>query len=355
MEHRNGVGVSRKKLSGKEKRRGINRIFGVIRIRGLLFLKVLLSNLRFTSALERVWRGRFKRTMSDFLKSDSSFLPTRQWHIISFFYRMVFRGLGFAGFKTTFGRFLAAYEPGNSRLFEALHHLYMSALERRDTWGLLRFMEEPLLGEGDFVVNKGKRLSLDLLQSIDEFYCLQEALNFKKDDPMVFCELGGGYGRFAEIVMAAMPNATYLIFDLPESLILAQYYLSKLHPERKMAFYPESLECVRSREKLSSYRLVFGLPHQLKELPKNYINVFINVYSFMEMGAKQVNGYFDIIEQLQVGALYLKQHKHEINLLDQAVYTDESYPIRPSWRRIYHGTSTLYENVFEAVYLINKT
>lgn len=344
--------MSHKKLSSQEKKRGITRLLRVIRIRGPLFLKVFLANLRFTGALDRVWRGRFEATRRDFLKGDPLFLPSRQWRIISLFYRLVLRGLGFTGFKTTFGRFLAAYEPGNPRLFEALHHLYMSALERRDTWGLLRSLEEPELGEGDFVLNRGRRLSIDLLQSIDEFYRLQETLNFKKDDPVVFCELGGGYGRLAEIVMSAMPNATYLLFDLPEPLILAQYYLSTLHPERKTAFYPESLKHTRSRENLAPYRLVFGLPPQLRELPKNYVDVFINVYSFMEMSAPQVNGYFDIIEQLQAGALYLKQHKHEINLLDQAVYTDENYPIRPSWRRIYHGTSTLFENVFETVYRI---
>ncbi|MBU2575020.1 MAG: putative sugar O-methyltransferase [Elusimicrobia bacterium] len=346
--------MSHKKLSSQEKQRGINRIFGVIIRRCHLFLKVFFANLRFTSALERVWRARFDRIKRDFLKSDPLFLPSRYWCIISFFYRMVLRGLGFAGFKTTFGRFLAAYEPGNPRLFEALHHLYAAALERRDTWGLLRSIEEPLLGKGDFVVNRGRRLSIDLLQSIDEFYRLQEALNFKKDDPIVFCELGAGYGRLAEIVMTAMPNATYLIFDLPETLLLSQYYLSTLHPERKTAFYPESLEYTRSREKLASCRLVFGLPQQLRELPENYVNVFINVYSFMEMSARQVNGYFSIIEQLQVDALYIKEHKHEINLFDQVVHTDENYPIRPSWRRIYHGTSALFEHVFEAVYRIDK-
>jgi len=315
---------------------------------------VLLANLRFTNVLGGVWRERFKRTRRDFLKSEPLFLPSRQWYIISLFYRLVLRGLGFAGFKTTFGRFLAAYEPGNPRLFEALHHLYASALERRDVWGLLKTIQEPLLGDGDYVVDRGRRLSIDLLQSVDEFYRLQETLNFKKEDPVVFCELGSGYGRLAEVVMTAMPNATYLIFDLPEQLILSQYYLSTLHPKRKAAFYPESLELTGSREKLANYRLVFGLPPQLRELPKGYVDVFINIYSFMEMSAQQVSGYFDIIEQLQPGALYLKQHKHELNLLDQAVHTDENYPIRPSWNRIYQGTSTLFEHVFEAVYRIDK-
>jgi putative sugar O-methyltransferase len=346
--------MSQNELSVSEKRLGLIRILDAVRRKASLLLKVFLANLRFTHNLKRVWRDRFERTRRDFLKGDPLFLPSRQWHLISFFYRLVLRGLGFEGFKTTFGRFLAAVEPGSPRLYESLHHLYLAALEQRDAWGLLKSMEEPLLGKGDHVVNQGRRLSLDLLQSIDELYRLRETLDFKKDDPVVFCELGGGYGRLAEVVLTAMPNATYLIFDLPEPLVLAQYYLSTLHPERKTAFYPESAECTSSREKLSAYRLVFGLPQQLRELPKNYVDVFINIYSFMEMSAPQVNGYFDIIERLEVGALYIKQHKYEINLLDKVVHTNENYPVRPSWRRIYHGTSTLFVDMFEAVYRINR-
>ncbi len=59
------------------------------------------------------------------------------------FYRLTLRARGLEGFKSTFGRFLSAYEPGNRRLFEAVHHLYIGELTRRDVWGLLDKLEEP--------------------------------------------------------------------------------------------------------------------------------------------------------------------------------------------------------------------
>jgi hypothetical protein len=70
----------------------------------------------------------------------------------------------------------------------------------------------------------------------------------------------------------------------------------------------------------------------------------------MEMDRPQVEAYFDIIETLQARLLFLKQHKREVNLLDKALHTDENYPIRPSWKRVYYDTSILFDRVFEAAY-----
>ena len=57
-------------------------------------------------------------------------------------------------------------------------------------------------------------------------------------------------------VASAMPNASYFIFDLPESLLLSQHYLMTLHPEAKAALYPESAGVIASPDALRSYRLL---------------------------------------------------------------------------------------------------
>ena len=330
------------------------RILEVVGIRLRLILGVLAGNLRLTHALRGDWRKRYERAKTDLASADAVFQPSRQWTIITIFYRLTLRARGLDGFKSTFGRFLSAYEPGNRRLFEAVHHLYYEELVRRDHWGLLERIEEPELGDGSCIRYRGKRLSLDLLQSIDELYRMTDALGCKQNDRVTFCELGAGYGRLADVVLSAMPNASYFIFDLPESLLLSQHYLTTLHPDAKAALYPESIDVLASAEALRSYRLVFALPHTMSRLPSATVDVFANIYSFMEMGREQIEEYFRGIDHLAPKIVYLKQHKREANIYDDALNTSDNYPIRSDWKLIYEGTSALFEHVFEAIYTLPR-
>lgn len=342
-------------LNERDRSKALWRIVQVATIRARLISGAIIGNLRLTHALEPEWRARYDRARRDLASNDAVFHPSQQWTIITRFYRLLLRARGLKDFKRTFGRFLSSYEPTSPRIFEAVHHLYWRALKERDKWGLLSSLEEPLIGSGDWLEYEGRRVTLDLLQSIDEFYRLQEALDFRREDPVVFCELGAGYGRLAAVVLSAMPNATYMIFDLPESLLLSQRYLTELFPRAKAALYPGSDAALSSPESIRSHRLIFGLPHQLRTVPPRTADAFINIYSFMEMGREQIAAYFDIIERLDVRALYLKQHKREANIYDRSLNTESNYPTRPSWRETYHGTSTLFDHVFESVWRVRKT
>jgi putative sugar O-methyltransferase len=326
------------------------RIAEVVGIRLRLILGVLIGNIRLTHALRGDWRNRYERAKLDLAAADPVFQPSRQWTIISMFYRLTLRARGLEGFKSTFGRFLSSYEPGNRRLFEAVHHLYFGELSRRDEWGLLDKLEEPALGNGSWVLYRGKRLSLDLLQSIDELYRMKDALGFERNDRVTFCELGAGYGRLADVVLSAMPNASFFIFDLPESLLLSQHYLTTLHPGAKAALYPESVDVIGSPDALPSYRLLFALPQHMSRLPPGTVDAFVNIYSFMEMGRKQIEEYFRNIDKLAPKIVYLKQHKREVNIYDRALNTSANYPVRADWKQVYDGTSALFEHVFETIY-----
>lgn len=327
------------------------RIFRVVWLRLRLLAGVVLGNVRLTHALQGAWRDRYARLRRDMAEADAVLQPSQQWTIISLFYRLTLRAKGLDGIKSTFGRFLSTYEPENRWLFEAVHHLYRESLARRDEWGLLDSLEEPELGSGTWIPYRGRRLSLDLLQSVDELYSMREALGFERDDAVVFCELGAGYGRLADVVLRAMPRATYMIFDLPESLLLSQYYLTTLHPDAKASLYPESASVVRDAGAVRAHRLVFGLPHQMRLVPPGAVDAFVNIYSFMEMGRPQIEEYFRILDGMAPRAVYLKQHKREPNIYDSSLNTGENYPIRPGWRQAFHRTSRLFEHVFEAAYL----
>ncbi len=336
--------------SGTDRMDAARRIARVLAIRGPLLGKALIGNIRRDPSVDAEWHERYERARKDLDANDAVFHPTKQWRIISNVFRLMLRGFGLKNFKSTFGRFLAAYEPHNPRYFEALHHVYWSALEKRDKWNLLPTLEEPGLGQNDTVLVRGRRVSMDLLQSVDELYRIVEVMGWNQNDKVTLAEIGAGYGRFAHVVLSAMPNARFYVFDLPESLLLAQYYLTQLHPNETALLYPES--STASRETWRNARIAFGLPHQLKTLERGSVDLVANIYSFMEMAPKQVATYFDLIEALDPKALYIKQHKHEVNLLEDSLLTEKGYPVRPSWTALHDGTSELYENVFEAIYRI---
>lgn len=337
-------------LTSADRANAAKRLARVLAIRGPLLARAMFGHLRPDSRLDGEWRERYERARRDLEASGSVFKPAKQWRFISFLFQRMIRGFGLDDFKSTFGRFLAAYEPHNRRYFEALHHVYWKAIEERDSLGLLTRLEEPEVGRGDTVSVHGRRVTMDLLQSIDEFYRIKDAMGFDVDDPIVFCEIGAGYGRVPYVALRAMPNARYFIFDLPESLLLSQYYLTTLFPDASALLYPESAE--RGPAAWGNARLAFGLPDQIRALAPRSVDMVLNIYSFMEMSTEQVRGYFDAIERLEPQGLYIKQHKHEVNLLEQSLLTDELYPVRPSWKSVYEGTSVLYEDVFEAVYRI---
>ena len=188
-------------LSREDRRRALGHIARVSGRCLSLLIMAVVSNLRFRSGLEKTWERRYAELRRDFAAQRTPCAPSRMWLFISLVYRLLLRGQGFHRFKSTMGRFLAAWEPGHPRMTEALYHLYWLALKARDVWGILDILEEPAMGEGDSFLYRGKRLSIDLLQSVDELYSLQEAFGFDRNDPVVFCELGAGYGRLAHVVM----------------------------------------------------------------------------------------------------------------------------------------------------------
>jgi len=336
-------------ISWKDRADAARRLTRVLGIRGPLLARAALGHLRLRGSrqLEREWRDRYDRARRDLLEADPVFHPARQWRLISSMFRLMLGGFGLSSFKSTFGRFLAAYEPHNPRYFHALHHVYLAALTKLDTWNILETLEEPALGENDTVILNGRPVSIDLLQAVEELYTMQRTIGFQRDEHIVFCEIGAGYGRLAHIVLKTMPKARYFIFDLPESLLLAQYYLKTLHPDEEALLYPESTTALDS---WSTARIAFGLPHQLQTLPSGSVDVVANIYSFMEMSKAQVAAYFSLIDRLNPRALYLKQHKYEVNLLEGSLLTTRGYPIPTRWKLIHDGTSCLYEDVFEAVY-----
>ncbi|MGK0238674.1 MAG: hypothetical protein ACI92G_002140 [Candidatus Pelagisphaera sp.] len=112
----------------------------------------------------------------------------------------------------------------------------------------------------------------------------------------VFLEIGPGYGGFALNALKQLKNCTYVIVDLPETLIFSASYLISNRPDLKAYVYCPGDDIKEFIRDFESYDLIFipdYMYDSLDELP--YINIGFNTISFPEMPTPIVRGYLDLI------------------------------------------------------------
>jgi hypothetical protein len=105
----------------------------------------------------------------------------------------------------------------------------------------------------------------------------------------VIGEIGGGYGGLAYFLLRDIPEAKYVNFDLPETLVLMAYYLSCSLPEKRLYLYEGG--AVNWPELLDNFDIIL-FPHwAIDLLPENSVDVFVNSFSLSEMRPETVNYY----------------------------------------------------------------
>ena len=113
-------------------------------------------------------------------------------------------------------------------------------------------------------------------------------------DKNIILELGGGYGKFAYYILKHNKNFKYIDFDIPETLTLACYYLSKCFPEKKNFFYGEG---EFNKDIQNKFDLIFLPPWEIEKLEENSINLAINKNSLGEMDPKTAHNYLKHIHR----------------------------------------------------------
>jgi putative sugar O-methyltransferase len=118
-------------------------------------------------------------------------------------------------------------------------------------------------------------------------------------------EIGAGYGGLAHQLSNICKNMTYVIVDLPETLLFSASYLSLLNPKKKIYLYDsEDFSRLVESETLASYDFVLLPNYRLHSLSRLRFDLVINIASFQEMRTGQVEEYLDFIQRTCTGFLY---------------------------------------------------
>ncbi len=114
-------------------------------------------------------------------------------------------------------------------------------------------------------------------------------------------EIGAGWGGFSYAFKTLFPNTTYVIVDLPATMLYSGVYLQAAFPEAKSYFH-------EGRGPIPAHvwtdcDFVF-IPHYcLADLTPPHLDLAINMVSFQEMTTGQVEGY--VAKAAELGAPYL--------------------------------------------------
>lgn len=251
----------------------------------------------------------------------------------------------------------------DARLYEWFLWTYYQLVRQRDCLGLFdrleatlsespayrAFFDGKVLPVGIPVVINGRKISADLIFSIDDFYNLYELMpDIATREGVVVADLGAGWGRLGHVLLQVNPGIKYAIFDIPESLLVAYSYLPGVLANFSFSPYGESraLEKI-DRKMLQSRSIWFFGAQQIEGMAPGSVDVVANIASFQEMSIDQVNCYLDIFGKMARGGhIYLR------NDLSGARSNFKDYQFARDCEQIFHRLSRYSQFVIEAGYRV---
>jgi hypothetical protein len=192
------------------------------------------------------------------------------------------------------------YEFGDAQAFSANNGLSELTMDLPPEM----LLSEPELGIGFQI--EGRLISQDTVRYQRVFRTLfdNDIMRTLQQHPSpLILEIGGGYGALARHLKIAVPNATVVIVDLPETLFYSGIFLAKNFGEDSVYVYSEQ---DWTPETLSSETVDFVLmPNTaFDRLAGTELQLAINMASFQEMRQSQAEGYLSCLRRSLSGPLY---------------------------------------------------
>ena len=126
-----------------------------------------------------------------------------------------------------------------------------------------------------------------------------------KNNHNVIADLGGGYGKLAYYCLKDLKKYTFVDFDIPETLILASYFLTKSFPNKKVFYYGEQkLEDINIKD----YDLIFMPSWEIEKIKNDSVEFMINRNSLGEIEPESADNYINQIHRI---SKYFFSSNHE--------------------------------------------
>jgi putative sugar O-methyltransferase len=162
------------------------------------------------------------------------------------------------------------------------------------------------------------------------------------------CEIGGGYGSLARLLLRHSPVEKFISLDLPEANLLTSHYLSNaLAPETRFYlnddYERDGGEMLR-KEQFEAHD-VFILPPWAVLDPEIRLDLFINARSMMEMRMEVITKYFGMIHRsLKTGGHFLNINRYHKQWADSVIRIGD-YPYDDAWEVVTSKKSYLQPHI----------
>jgi len=158
---------------------------------------------------------------------------------------------------------------------------------------------------------------------------LNEAV-FAKGGVEVVCEIGGGYGSLADLIIKNH-RVTYILIDLPETNILSTFFLQTLHPNKKILTYSEIEQDLIEKNLVEEYDIIIIPPWVVLDSAIK-VDLFINTRSMMEMNNEVINQYFHTIQShISDHGFFFNVNRYYKDTVGYPVMLHE-YPYDSNWK-----------------------
>ena len=129
-------------------------------------------------------------------------------------------------------------------------------------------------------------------------------LKHLKDSSPIICEIGGGFGGLIAKIKSNVKGAKIILLDLPEVNACQSYYLSQVFGDAIIYGYGDFLEKgISIIDADFDFLVLPGWTAQ--QLPRELVDVFVNIRSMMEMSKENLDFYFDSIQtSLKLGGIF---------------------------------------------------
>ncbi len=197
----------------------------------------------------------------------------------------------------------------NATLLACLYHKYSEVVDLQ----VLRLVSDSIAGNNRCINYRGQRLNHRILRYTYYLSQLKNNLNFNKDAKFIICDIGGGYGGLLRLLKHYYKNSCCILVELPETCLLASYFLKKNFPNKKILLHSDIND---ENFNFSNYDFVIMPQHQIENLPDKSIDLTLNTSSLSEMDNNTQDFYTKQIERLTKKYFYsvnrakYKMHKY---------------------------------------------
>jgi len=185
----------------------------------------------------------------------------------------------------------------NTTLLACLYHKYSEVMDLN----ILRSISDSEAGNNKCIIYRGQRLNHRILRYAYYLSQLKKNLNFKSKEKIKICDIGGGYGGLLRLLKHIYLDSCCILVELPETCLLASYFLKKNFPDKKILLYSQTKD---ESIKFSDYDFVILPQTAIGKIANESMDLVINTSSLSEMENETQNFYINEIERIAKSYFY---------------------------------------------------